>query len=130
LIALAVSIAMLVILIFADGVLKGLMSPSGVYSGIPQYSWPVVTMSTWVVDLRYFFEEGIYASTVLFVGAKFFETRNLLSVGFDRLDASNMVIKGPDDDNIIWTGRRYGAKFEAESVVAVLTERLKESATT
>jgi hypothetical protein len=69
----------------------------------------------------------IYAATVLFVGAKFFETRTILTIGFDQLDANNVLIKDPDGDNVVWVGRRYGNKFEAEAVATSLRNRLEES---
>ena len=107
-------------LIVADGVIKAMLS-SGMHFS------PATTMiSTWVVDLRYLFEQGVFASTLFFVGAKFLETRSILTVGFDRLDSDRMAVKGPDDDNIVWIGRRYGTKSEAESVATVLAERLRE----
>ena len=120
---LVVSIVMTVVLAVADGIFRGIIS-----AGIGPH--PTMTiLTTWVTDFRYLFEQGIYASTVFFVGAKFFETRSIISVGFDKLDAKKMAVKGPDDDNIVWIGRRYGTKAEAEIVAEVLAERLKESAT-
>jgi hypothetical protein len=52
----------------------------------------------------------------------------LLSVAFDKLDAANMSIKGPDASNTIWIGRRYGTQPEAEAVAAALQSRMQESA--
>lgn len=84
LIALFTSILTVVVLIIADGLIKG-------YVVEHLASSPNLTMfATWVADFRYFFEQGIYASTVFFVGAKFFETRTILTVGFDKLDAEKI----------------------------------------
>jgi len=79
----------------------------------------------WVSDFRYLFEEGINVAALLGVGASLVETRTLLGVGFDRLDAGMMSVKGPDEANIVWIGRRYGARLEAEA--AALESRIQEA---
>ena len=43
---------------------------------------------TLVVDFRYFFETTIQAAAIIFVGARFFEGRSFLTVGFDKLDTA------------------------------------------
>jgi hypothetical protein len=82
----------------------------------------------WVADFRYLAGQIIYAATIFTVGAKFIETRTIFSVGFDKLDADKISCKGPDENNIVWIGRRYGTKMEAETVAQVFASRLKESA--
>ncbi len=85
--------------------------------------WRILT-----TDLRYTFEQGIYASIILLVGAKFFETRTVITIAFDKLDAKRMRLKAPDEQNIVWIGRQYGSTIEAEAVHAALEARLRESA--
>jgi hypothetical protein len=82
------------------------------------------------VDFRYLAEQAIYAATIFFVGAKFFEMRTLFTVGFDKMDASKVKLKGPDDDNVVWVGYRYGNRMEADAIAAAFEERLKQSAAT
>ncbi len=82
----------------------------------------------WVTDFRYLAEQGIYAATIFFVGAKFFETRTILTIGFDKLDAGKIQVKGPDEDNVVWIGHRYATKLEAQAIAETMTERLKQSA--
>jgi hypothetical protein len=90
---------------------------------------PMLTaVATWVVDFRYVAEQTILAGVVLFVGAKFFETRTIFTIGFDKLDAAKIAVTGPDENNIVWIGHRYGTQLEAEAVAATMAERLKESA--
>jgi hypothetical protein len=79
-------------------------------------------------DLRYLFEQLIYVSAIIFVGAKFFETRTTFAVTFDRVDSDKVSIRGPDDDNIVWLGHRYTNRAEAEAVAAAFENRLKENA--
>jgi len=115
---LILSVVMSVALSFLDGVLHG-----RIYSDAS--AEPFLRMVIyWTVDFRYVFENGIYASTVLFVGAKFFETRTVLTVGFDTVDGSKVTVKGPDDDHVVWIGRRYDTAKEAETVAAVIADRL------
>jgi len=52
----------------------------------------------------------------------------MFTIGFDKLDAAKIAIKGPDDDNVVWIGHRYGTRLEAEVVANAFAERLKESA--
>jgi len=86
--------------------------------------------SVWVVDFRYLAEQAVYAATTFLVGAKFFEMRTLFAVGFDKMDASKVKLKGPDDENVVWIGYRYANRMEAETVAEAFEERLKQSATT
>ncbi len=112
-------IAATVALSVADGFVKGFPGPLTPYH---------LATSTWITDFRYLFEQGVYASTTFWVGSKFIETRTLLTIGFDRLDAHRISVRGPDEANIVWIGRKYGEKLEAEAVAAAIQERLHESA--
>jgi hypothetical protein len=88
----------------------------------------IIMIAVWIVDLRFLAEQAIYAATVFFVGAKFFETRSVFTIGFDKQDAAKISLKGPDADNIVWIGHRYATAMEAETVAEAFAERLKESA--
>jgi hypothetical protein len=111
-----------VVLAILDGILRGRLYGAGA-------DRPALEMmAIWVSDFRYLADQAIYAATIFIVGAKFIEMRTVITIGFDKLNAAKMVIKGPDEDNIVWIGHRYGTPFEAEAVASVLGERLKESA--
>ena len=110
----------------ADGVLKGPLSFR--YLGGGLNSAAILSMlATWCYDLRQVAEEGMFIGIVLFAGAKFFETRTIFTVGFDTLDSAKISMRGPDDDNIVWIGHRYGTRLEAETIAATIEGRLKES---
>ena len=98
------------------------------YVTTPSHTPLQIMFKTWVYDFRVFAEQCILTAAVLLVGAKFFETRTIMTIGFDKLDAEKMSIKGPDEDNVIWIGRKYGSTIEAETVAAALESRLRESA--
>ncbi len=83
--------------------------------------------ATWCADLRYLFDQLIFAGVILFVGAKFIETRSIFTIGFDKMDAAKVCMSGPDEDNIVWIGHRYGTRMEAETIAATIESRLKES---
>jgi hypothetical protein len=87
--------------------------------------WSVVILCQ---DLRSVFEQLMIAAAIVFVGAKFFETRTTLTVGFDSTDGSRVSVKGPDDDNTVWIGRRYDSPHEAQVVATVIAERIKTDA--
>jgi hypothetical protein len=119
---LVLSVVMSIALSFLDGVLHGqIYNDSG--------SAPLFRMVLyWTADFRYIFENGIYAAMVLFVGAKFFETRTVLTVGFDTVDGSKVTVKGPDEEHVVWIGRRYDTAREAEAVAGVIADRLAAGA--
>ena len=112
---LGVCVAGAVALSIADGLLR---------HDLPQAS-PMVL--AWVSDFLFLFEQGIFAAPLFWVGASFVETRTLLGVGFDRLDAGAMSVKGPDEANTVWIGRRYDAQLEAEAVATALESRIREA---
>jgi len=85
-------------------------------------------LTIWCADFRYLFEQLIYAGAIVFIGGKFIETRSIFTVGFDKLDAAKVSMKGPDDDNIVWIGHRYGSRMEAETVAAAIESRMKDDA--
>jgi hypothetical protein len=126
------SIIAAVLIALADGILKGPISARLFGDYHTTYGTPdtatFVMFATWLTDFRYLAEQAVYAATIFFVGAKFFETRSIFTIGFDRLDTAKIALKGPDDDNIVWIGQRYGTRLEAETVAAAFAERLKESA--
>jgi hypothetical protein len=79
-------------------------------------------------DIRTLCEQLVYVFAIIFVGAKFFETRTTFGVSFDRIDTAKMRLKGPDEENIVWIGHKYGNRAEAEAVAAIFENRLQESA--
>lgn len=115
------SIIASIVLSILDGIFKG-----GVYLGA--YSLSYVMVTTWIADFRFLAGQAVYAATIFIVGAKFIETRSIFTVGFDKLDVAKMTLKGPDDDNVVWIGHRYGTQLEAEAVAAAFAERLKQNA--
>ncbi len=88
----------------------------------------ILGFRTLVIDFHFLCDQGVYAAIILLVGAKFFETRTVITIAFDKLDAAKMHLKGPDSDNIVWVGRKYGSAIEAEAVSAAMQSRLQESA--
>ena len=120
--ALIVSLVMVIALSFLDGVLRAATN----------FRFPIpvdyVMLVTWVSNFRYVFEQGIEAAIILFVGAKFLESRTTLAVGFDKLDSSRVSVKGPDEQNTVWIGQRYATAIEAQAIAETMVERLKQSA--
>ena len=82
--------------------------------------------ANWCFSLRNIGETLIGAVAIVFVGAKWMEGRTILSVAFDRLDKSQVIVKGPDEENVVWLGQRYGTKLEAEAVADAFSNRLAE----
>jgi hypothetical protein len=81
---------------------------------------------TWLVDLRYMCEQLMYVGAIVFIGAKFIETRTIFTVGFAKLDSGRVQLKGPDGDNIVWIGQRYDSAVEAATVAEAIKSRLDD----
>lgn len=44
-------------------------------------------------------------------------------VGFENTDLKEMIVDGPDGDNVVWLGKRYANAFEAEAAFGALETR-------
>ena len=120
----AVSIAVVAFLDLTEGVLRGPFQASQFNGGRILTMW-----LTWCVDFRYLFEQFILAGAIVFAGSRFIDARSVFMIGFDKLDSDKMRFKGPDEDNVVWVGHRYGSKMEAEVVASTIESRLRESVT-
>jgi len=120
--ALILSIA----LALAEGVVRGPLGLSYATSSLMS-SADITMTANWCYSLRNIAETVMSAAVLVFVAAKIVEGRTILTIGFDKLDANKVSFKGPDENNIVWIGHRYGSKFEADAVAATLENRLKES---
>jgi hypothetical protein len=56
--------------------------------------------------------------------------RTVFSVGFNMADSSRISMKGPDEDNIVWVGRKYDSLVEAETVATAIQQKLSQTNTT
>jgi hypothetical protein len=117
--ALVISFVALVVLSIADGLMKAYLLRH------LRDSAGLTALSTWIMDFRYVSEQVMFVAAIVFVGAKFFETRTIFTVGFDKLDRAKVAIKGPDEDNVVWIGHRYQTKLEAEAVSTAMAEKLR-----
>ncbi len=84
-------------------------------------------IGAWVTDFFYLFEQCIFGGIVLFAAAKFLEARTTFTIAFDKLDAANMKMTGPDDDNVVWIGQRFATPVEAHVMAEAIQARLKAS---
>jgi hypothetical protein len=116
------SVVLAVSLALAEGVLRGALALNATYNAL--YSM----LEIWCFGVRNVADTMLEVAAIVFVGAKFFEARTVFSVGFDKLDPEKVAFKGPDENNFVWIGHRYGSKYEADVIAAALEERLKEGA--
>jgi hypothetical protein len=115
------------LLSIAEGVVRGPLET--LYLGDSPFGRANYLMiGLWVADFRYLTEQLVLAGSIIFAGARFIEARTVFTIGFDKQDTSKISLKGPDADNIVWIGHRYGTQMEAETVAEAFAERLKESA--
>jgi len=80
---------------------------------------------TIVSDLRYVLEQLMVCGAILFAAGKFLDMRTTVTVGFDRLDAARMSVKGPDETNTVWIGQRFDTRVEAEAIAGAMEKRLE-----
>lgn len=111
-----------VALTLLDGILRG---PVALYTSS---HGSVEMFATWAYGLRPIAEELMFAGTLIFVGGRFFETRTIFTVGFDKSDPAKISMKGPDENNVVWIGHKYGSRLEAQTIAETIESRLKESA--
>ena len=110
---------------FLDGLVRGPIESGYIQIQSPATKAVLITLVTWISDFRTLAEQAFYAATIFFVGAKFFETRSLFTVGFDRMDAKKIELKGPDRENVVWVGYKCATKKEAETIAHAYEERIK-----
>jgi hypothetical protein len=122
--ALIASIVAAFALSILDGIWRGQIAAGHISSDSRGISEMV---TSWIYNFRIIAEQGFYAATIFFVGAKFFETRTVFTVGFDRIDADKILLKGPDEQNVVWVGHRYATPLEAQAVAEAFAERLRQS---
>ena len=115
------SVAAVVLLSLLDGILRGALAIS-----MRDYT-SAAMWATWVYDFRMMFENLMYVGAIVFVGAKFIETRTIFTVGFAKLDSGRVQLKGPDDDHTVWIGQRYDGAIEAAAVAEAIQARLENS---
>jgi hypothetical protein len=87
--------------------------------------------------LRYVFSiaRTLYSvgSTFSWIGALFFclgrflEVGLVTIVGFERTPPSELIVKGPDENNVVWIGKPYSNSFDAELAAKAFGERLGKS---
>ncbi len=119
-IAMIASVILSMLLVLAEGVIYWLLPQMPKSTVLP-------VVHILVTGFRFLFEQVIYASTILFVGSRFFEQRTLITIAFDRPDSGKMAVTGPDEDGFIWIGRKYPSRIEGESAAAALKTRIMQS---
>ncbi len=120
LVAMISSLVVAIVLSAADGVVM--------YVFMNAARDPYVNIARTVIyNFRFLAEQMIYASTILFVGSRFFEQRTLITVAFDTPDSQKMAVMGPDENGFIWVGRKYPSRIEGETAVAALKTRIMQS---
>ena len=121
------SLVTAILLALCEGYLRGPLGLGDHERSFTAAAW-IAMAANYCYSLRNIAESVIEAAAIVFIGAKFLEVRSVLNVGFDKIDADKVTINGPDDSNIVWIGRRYDTKLEAQSVVAALESRLRDGA--
>jgi hypothetical protein len=120
------SVAAVVVLSLVDGVLRQQLGES--HRAITDLTTlsDMAMWATWLTDFRYMFEQLIYVGAIVFIGAKFIETRTIFTVGFARQDAERVRLQGPDENNIVWIGQRYNTALEASAAAEAIKSRLED----
>jgi hypothetical protein len=119
------ALAASILLALLDGYIRGYLKNVIDATHVPPAT--LIMFGEWAYSLRNVSDTVLEAAAIVFVGAKFLESRTLLSVGFDKADAQKVAVKGPDEDDVVWVGHRYSSRLEAETVVDAVQKRLKDA---
>jgi hypothetical protein len=73
-------------------------------------------------------------STMVWVGAilygigRIFESGFVTLVGFERTPPSKLIVRGPDENNVVWIGNPYHNIVDAEAAARAFSDRLGSAA--
>jgi hypothetical protein len=65
----------------------------------------------------------IWAGVLLYCFGRFTASSFVTIVGFEQTRPSELIVRGPDADNIVWLGRHYATTTEAEAVANTFRQR-------
>lgn len=65
-----------------------------------------------------------YNSVLLIVAGLVLRAGRADLVGFEHTDRNQLAVDGPDDDNVVWLGKRYSNTFDAEVAAQALAKRM------
>jgi hypothetical protein len=68
----------------------------------------------------------MYNGVVFYLIGRIMKSWTVALVGFEHDGAETLRLRGPDDTNTVWIGRKYESVFEAEAASAALTRRLQQ----
>ena len=66
----------------------------------------------------------VYNSVLLITVGLLLRNWRVVMVGFENAHSAELAVEGPDEDKIVWIGRRYVNSFDAELAVHALSNRL------
>lgn len=88
-------------------------------------SWPPVAGIFWRV-VSGLAHPLIYNGVVLYLVGRLMGAWTISVVGFDHSDGDTLRLKGPDERNTVWIGRRYEAVLDAEAAAHALQRRFRK----
>jgi hypothetical protein len=66
----------------------------------------------------------VYNSVFLIAIGVLLRSWRVTLIGFESTPAAQIVVSGPDDDNVVWLGKKYASALDADLAANALAKRL------
>ena len=65
------------------------------------------------------------AGVLLYCFGRFLATGSITLVGFEGASPQDIAVVGPDEQNVVWIGRKFPARIDAEAAAEALKQRFR-----
>ncbi len=65
------------------------------------------------------------AGVLLYCFGRFLATGSITLVGFEGTSPQDIAVVGPDEQNVVWIGRKFPARIDAEAAAEALKQRFR-----
>jgi hypothetical protein len=93
--------------------------------GFSRDAWGVFKGIVWVSSLHYGLGAALaWIGAIFYVLGRFLESSQVTIVGFGQTAPSELIMEGPDENNVVWIGKPYKNAIDAELAAKVFRERI------
>lgn len=65
------------------------------------------------------------AGVLLYCFGRFLAAGSITLVGFEGASSQDIAVVGPDDQNVVWIGRKFAARIDADAAAEALKQRFR-----
>jgi hypothetical protein len=93
--------------------------------GFSNDAWGFFKGIVWVSSLHYGLGSALaWIGAVFYCLGRFLELSHVTIVGFGQADPSELIVKGPDKDHVVWIGKPYKNEIDAEAAANAFSARI------